>query len=121
MTRYNMVLESFYIYLISASLRTIMDKNNFEKKHPTSRKTIPRQQNKLTPKLFVSGRLDRKKQRYTAKSLVLLNSIEDDIKAYCRGGELAILNYLIKEGLRNVRESNLPIHIDMVELENDMP
>jgi len=75
--------------------------------------------NKTTPKLFVSGRLDRKKQTYTAKSLILLSSLENDIKTYCRGGELAILNYLIKEGLKNVKESDAPIHVDVTELEND--
>lgn len=75
---------------------------------------------KITPKLFVSGRLDRKKQTYIAKSLILLTTLENDIKTYCRGGELAVLNYLIKEGLKNVKESGTPIHIDIAELESDI-
>jgi hypothetical protein len=75
---------------------------------------------KITPKLFVSGRLDRKKQTYSAKSLILLTTLENDIKTYCRGGELAVLNYLIKEGLKNVKESGAPIHIDIADLESDI-
>jgi hypothetical protein len=78
------------------------------------------QKNKRPPKLFVGGRLDRKKQSYRAKSLILLSSLDDEIKAYCRGGELAILNYLIKEGLKNVKEATVPIHIDVEDLESDL-
>jgi len=47
-----------------------------------------------------------------------INNEEEEIKNYCRGGELAILNYLIKEGLKNVKESNVPIHVEVAELEN---
>ena len=76
--------------------------------------------NKIAPKLFVSGRLDRKKHNYIAKSLILLTQLEDEIKAYCRGGDLAILNYLIKEGLEKVKASNTPINVDIEEIESDI-
>lgn len=73
---------------------------------------------KIPPKLFVSGRLDRKKRKYTVRSLVLLESINNEIKAYCKGGELAILNYLIKEGLESVKRAESPINVEMIEIED---
>jgi hypothetical protein len=76
--------------------------------------------NRIEPKLFISGRLDRKKYIYTAKSLFLLSRLEDEIKAYCRGGDLVILNYLISEGLNNVKKSGKPISIEMEEFVNDI-
>jgi hypothetical protein len=75
---------------------------------------------KVIPKLFISGRLDRKKHAYTAKSLILLTKLEDEIKVYCRGGDLAILNYLIKEGLKKVKASDTPINVEMEEIESDI-
>lgn len=74
---------------------------------------------KIEPKLFVSGRLDRKEHTYTAKSLILLEQLENEIKTYCRGGDLAILNYLIKEGLKKVKSLKTTTNIDMTEIEND--
>jgi len=76
--------------------------------------------NKTTPKLFISGRLDRKKYTYVAKSLSLLAELEKEIKIYCRGGDLAILNYLIKEGLKHVKMSDVPINIEVKEIESDI-
>ncbi len=73
----------------------------------------------VAPKLFVSGRLDRKKHQYSARSLTLLGKLEDEIKAYCRGGEIAVLNYLLREGLRKVKESATPINIDMSDIEEN--
>ena len=75
---------------------------------------------KTNPKLFVSGRLDRKKHNYVAKSLILLTQLEKEIKAYCRGGDLAILNYLIKEGLNKVKASNTPINVDIEDIETNI-
>jgi hypothetical protein len=73
---------------------------------------------KKEPKLFVTGRLDRKKHEYTITSLALLTKIEQEIKAYCNGGDLVVLNYLIKEGLKKVKESPHPITIDMTDIES---
>lgn len=75
---------------------------------------------KTNPKVFVSGRLDRKKHAYTAKSLILLTQLDEEIKIYCRGGDLVILNYLILEGLKKVKESVSPINIDMEEIESSI-
>lgn len=79
-----------------------------------------RGKSKATPKLFVSGRLDRKKDKYTAKSLILLTELENEIKIYCRGGDLAILNYLINEGLKKVKTADAPINIDVTEIVKDI-
>lgn len=63
------------------------------------------------PKLFVSGRLPRKKGT-SSRSLQLLHSIEEEMKQYCNGGDLVVLNYLIKLGLEKVKESQEIIIID---------
>lgn len=99
------------------------DKKEFKPVQKSSKKAEGSSQtskNKVNPKLFVSGRLDRKKYEYVAKSLILLTQLEDEIKIYCRGGDLAILNYLIKEGLEKVKASNTPINVDIEEIENDI-
>lgn len=67
---------------------------------------------KVEPKLYISGYLDRKKRKYVARSLVIPESIDLEIKAYCKGGDLAILNYLIEQGLKNVKTSRNAISID---------
>lgn len=72
------------------------------------------------PKLFVSGRLDRKQHKYTAKSLILLTKLEEEIRMYCRGGDLAILNYLISEGIKKVKESEDVINVDVEEIESNI-
>lgn len=74
----------------------------------------------ITPKLFVSGRLDRKRFKYIAHSLVLPREMETEIKSYCRGSELAVLNYLIKEGLKKIKESKHTINIDTEEIYSEI-
>jgi hypothetical protein len=64
-----------------------------------------------SPKLFISGRLPRKKGT-SSRSLQLLHSIEEDMKQLCTGGDLVVLNYLIKLGLEKVKESQEIIIID---------
>lgn len=73
---------------------------------------------KIEPKLFVSGRLNRKNHNYITTSLTISSKLESEIKEYCRGGDLPILNYLIMEGLHKVKESLSNINIDMVEIES---
>lgn len=63
------------------------------------------------PKLFISGRLPRKKGT-SSRSLQLLHSIEEEMKQYCTGGDLVVLNYLIKLGLEKVKESPDIIIVD---------
>lgn len=60
---------------------------------------------KRSPLLFVSGRLDRKNYVYTPKNFSLLEPLNNEIKELCKGGDLAILNYLIFLGLNKVKEN----------------
>ncbi len=74
---------------------------------------------KADPKLFVSGRFDRNKSSGTTRSMFLLKSLEDEIKAHCRGGDVVVLNYLIKEGLKAVKSAEKLISVDCSEIMND--
>jgi len=69
------------------------------------------------PKIFISGKLNRKKNKYVLRSLALLESINVDIHRYCRGGENAILNYLIKEGLKRVKQLNSMVEVKAEKIE----
>lgn len=72
---------------------------------------------KVQPKLFINGQLNRKQNTYVLRSLALLETLNDDIQKYCRGGENAIINYLIREGLEKIK--NLPemININASDIE----
>jgi hypothetical protein len=114
---------------LAEKMQKIKNEMEGSKKQPDNResfksiplkKTVSRKETKTNPKLFISGRLDRKKHPYTPKSLMLLTQIENEIKIYCRGGDLAILNYLIKEGLEKVKSSNETINVDMDEITSDI-
>ena len=56
------------------------------------------------PILFVNGRLNRKSCNYIAKNFSLLESIEKEIKKYCKGLDLTILNYLIFRGIESIKK-----------------
>lgn len=77
--------------------------------------------NNIQPKVFINGKLNRKKHNYVLRSLALLESINTEMGQYCRGGENAILNYLIKEGLKNVKQFKtiVDIHAEDVEEGDD--
>jgi hypothetical protein len=89
-----------------------------ELKEDTTNKKQKVPSTKEQPKLFVNGKLDRKKHNYIMRSLALLPSIHEDIKKYCRGGDNAILNYLLQEGLKNVKASNTMINVNTHDIEN---
>lgn len=74
----------------------------------------------VEPKLYVSGHLDRKRHKYLARSLVIPEAIESEIKAYCRGGDLAVLNYLIVQGLNSIKTSKDIINIDTKDIFKDV-
>jgi hypothetical protein len=74
--------------------------------------------NETKPKLFVNGRLDRKTHKYINCSLAVLADVYADIKKYCHGGENAIFNYLLIEGLKNVKAFNTIASVDKIEIEN---
>ena len=69
------------------------------------------------PLLFISGKLNRKKHLYTAKNFALLGALENQIKSYCKGVDLTILNYLIYLGLESIKENNVFKAIEWSEIE----
>ena len=64
-----------------------------------------------SPKLVVNGRLPRKKGS-SSRSLQLMHSLEEEIKRHCSGGELVVINYLIKLGLEQVKNSDGTIFVN---------
>lgn len=72
------------------------------------------------PLLFVHGKLNRKKYQYTAKNFALLTSIENEIKACCKGIDLTVLNYLIYLGLESIKSKKDFTSIDWSELETKL-
>ena len=58
---------------------------------------------KLDAKVFVNGRLNRKDNAYTPKNFSLLTSLANQISDTCKGVDLAVINYLIHEGLNVVK------------------
>ncbi len=71
------------------------------------------------PKLFVSGRLNRKDCNYVARSLHISESLLNDINAHCKGSESAIYNYLLTEGLKKIKATSGMIHVDIKDMEGD--
>ena len=76
--------------------------------------------NSDSPLLFINGRLDRKNRAYTAKNFAILEQLNEEVKKYCKGVDLAILNYLIAEGLNRVKESNKLISIEYSDFESNI-
>lgn len=69
------------------------------------------------PLLFVNGRLDRKNIAYTAKNLPLLTELNEEIKIYCKGIDVAILNYLIHKGLESIKQQKNFTSVEYSEIE----
>lgn len=69
------------------------------------------------PLLFINGRLNRKSFKYIAKNFALLESIDEEIKKYCKGIDLTILNYLIYRGLASLKEDNKFTSIEYSDIE----
>lgn len=80
------------------------------------KKSLP-EESPSEPKLFVSGRLNRKDCNYVARSLHISESLLNDINQHCKGSESAIYNYLLNEGLKKIKESPNMIHVDIKEME----
>jgi hypothetical protein len=78
---------------------------------------IEMEDQKTDYKLFVNGRLDRKKHTYIAKPLFLFSGLDEEIKLHCRGAEVAILNYLIKFALDAVKKLEKPLTVDIADVE----
>jgi len=89
---------------------------------PKKEKTKPskdKQETAIDPKLFVSGRLNRKDCNYIARSLHISETLLNDINAHCKGSESAIYNYLLTEGLRKIKEASGMIHVDIKDMEGE--
>jgi hypothetical protein len=69
----------------------------------------------ISPKLFVTGRTNRKKQKYIAKNIIIPVWMNEELKTYCRGVDISVLNYLISVGLKHVKESSSNINVDISE------
>lgn len=67
--------------------------------------------------VFVNGRLNRKKYKYLSKNLALLKKLSDEVNIYCKGIDLAVLNYLVHKGLEHVKKNQEIEVIDFFELE----
>lgn len=80
---------------------------------------MTKKSNNIQPKVFINGKLNRKKHNYVLRSLALLESINSEMGQYCRGGENAILNYLIKEGLKNVKQLKTIVDIHAEDIEEN--
>jgi len=61
-------------------------------------------ENKLAPKFHLTGRCNRKTHKYTTKAFYILDNLEQDIKKYCNGGDVAIFNYLMHLGLNEIKK-----------------
>ena len=71
-----------------------------------------------SPILFVNGRLNRKNCNYIAKNFSLLEPIEKEIKKYCKGLDLTILNYLIFRGIESIKKEEKFLAIEYADIEN---
>lgn len=69
------------------------------------------------PILFVNGNLNRKNCNYIAKNLLLLEPIEKEIKRYCKGLNLTILNYLIFRGIESIKKEENFLSIEYSDIE----
>lgn len=81
----------------------------------TSNKEVDMSNN---PILFVNGRLNRKNCNYIAKNFSLLVPIEKEIKKYCKGLDLTILNYLIFRGIESIKKEEKFLAIEYADIEN---
>ncbi len=68
-------------------------------------------------KLFVAGRFDRQTHSYTSKAFYILDDLDDDIKTYCTGSDIAIYNFLISIGLEQIKKLTAPTTYDVSEIE----
>ena len=62
--------------------------------------------NKTHTLLLINGKLDRENHTYIQKKILILDSLNKEIKKFCKGSNLTILNYLIFLGLKNLKDNN---------------
>jgi hypothetical protein len=59
---------------------------------------------KIIPKFHLTGRCNRKLHKYTVKAFYVLENLDNEIKKYCNGGDVAIFNYLMHLGLNEIKK-----------------
>lgn len=70
-----------------------------------------------TPHIFVNGKLDKAKSRYSSKNIHVHQGLCDEMKKYCKGLDQAVFNYLIYLGLDRVKKAGSPMLVDIQEIE----
>lgn len=55
-------------------------------------------------KFHLGGRCSRTDNKYITKAFYILNKLDTEIKMYCRGGDIALFNYLIHLGLSEIKK-----------------
>lgn len=73
----------------------------------------------IEPKLYVSGRFDRKKYTYNSKAFYINQNLDNEIKAFCRGTDITIYNYLIFMGLKAVKSLEKIKNAEASEIEEE--
>jgi hypothetical protein len=57
-----------------------------------------------TPIVFLEGRLNRKENKYLSKNLTILEKLNNEIKIYCKGIDLVVLNYILHKGIESIKK-----------------
>ncbi len=109
--------NSFQTEEISNTEEPVVNHPQKNKSSSTIKKQYKQEETTSEPKLFVSGRLNRKDCNYVARSLHIAEALLNDINQHCKGSESAIYNYLLNEGLKKIKESSGMIHVDIKEME----
>ncbi len=75
------------------------------------------QQIESSVKFHLTGRCNRKDNKYITKAFYVLDGLDKEIKQYCNGGDVALFNYLMHLGLNEIkrREGNSFDEISSVE------
>ncbi len=68
-------------------------------------------------KLYVAGRANRKEFEYVTKGFYILKSLDEQVKEYCSGGDVAVYNKLIDIGLEVVKSSQDIMFSNVSDLE----
>ena len=88
-----------------------------EKEIEIGTQTLEHLQDTPVPLLFINGRLDRKHCQYVAKNFSLLSGLNQEIKDYCKGVDLTLLNYLIYRGLESIKQEKKFTIVEYSEIE----
>lgn len=79
-----------------------LDEKYSEKKENHNKNLISH--NRAITKFYLEGRCDRKKHNYVNKGFYILEKLDNEIKKYCSGGDVAVFNYLMYLGLSEIKK-----------------